>query len=136
MTTYTDYRYKFSDLAIGIAGLTALGNAGLFDASDGPPTNALGDLRNSAGGIIASPYDDAGALIAGVWRGGKGTPASSFTDDNTGETVTVSARGDGTSWYVDIRSAIASISGFDPTAYGMTPVDAGESAEVLGVWAS
>lgn len=126
MTGYADYRLKFADLAQGLAGLKALGEAGLFDPSQ-PPMNALGNLRDNSGAIVADPD-------AATWVGGKGTPASSFTDPDSGEIIQIPARGDGSSWYVDIRSDQASVV-FDPSQYGMTVTDREESAEVLGVWA-
>lgn len=129
-TVYVDYRYKFSDLAQGIAGLNALGAAGAFETIAG--MNALGEWRDSEGNVVNQPYDDNQNFIP-TWRGGKGTPAQHFNDPEFGE-IDIPQTGDGSSWYIAVRTGFT-VTGFDPSAYAMTEVSYEESASVLGVWA-
>lgn len=124
---YTDYQFKFSNLVQGLAGIQALGAAGLFDVN-ALPQNALGSPRDNTGALVADP-------TTATWVGGQGMPASSYTDSDTQQVVQVPATGDGSSFYIGIRSEVATIA-FDPSAYGMTVSDPMESASVLGVWAS
>ena len=126
--TYTDYRFKFSDLTTGLNALSALATAGLLDP-DGLPENMLGDPRDAEGNVVS--LDD--RTLA--WKGGRGTPAGSYVAED-GTTVAVPPLGDGASWYVHIRSVVPEDQlPIDPSEYGMSVTDPAESAEVLGVWA-
>jgi hypothetical protein len=122
---YYDYRFRFpaDGLAQAVVAFDALRAAGLLSA-DALPSNMLGD-----------PIEQDGKVVA---FGRPGRDSITYTDPDTEETVVVPAIGDPAMVYIHIRSEVPPVSlpdGFDPSAFGLIPIEPGESAAVLGVWA-
>ncbi len=131
----TDYRWNFptSGLALALDGLAAL-RAELGLSEDAMLQNALGDQRNAAGEPATVTVDGMRSTSDAVWTGRPGSAAASYTDELSGKTTDIPARGDPSRYYMHIRPAREAL-GFDPAAYGMADTDPRESADVLGIWA-
>lgn len=127
--SYIDYRFKFADLPMALSAMQELRTIGIL-SSAGLPQNMLGDPRDAAGNVVPSGSPDT------AFSGRRGSPASSYVDEISGQTVQVFARGDPGFWYIGIRSSVPpSEITFDPATYGLVATDPDESAAVLGVWA-
>jgi hypothetical protein len=121
---YTDYLFKTPSLPTATGALAALVAAGVLAAGE-VPQNMLGD-----------PQTVTVASVTVTIRARQGWAASSYTDPDSGQVVTVAAAGDPTQWYLSIRSYVPpGAQPVDPTAYGLVASDPAESASVLGVWA-
>jgi len=126
----TDHRWNFptSGLALALDGLAAL-RAGL-----GLSENALGDQRNAAGALATVTVDGMRSTSDAVWTGRPGSAATSYSDELSGKTVEIPAKGSPDRYYMHIRTD-SEAPGFDPAAYGLADTDLTESADVLGIWA-
>lgn len=122
MSMFYDYRFKTANLPGALAAIDALRTPAILGYADGPD-NMLGDVINDAEG---NP----------VLRARQGRAGYSVTDPDTGQVVTVPARGDPALWYLAIRTLMAPAEvPFDPAIYGLMPCGSDESRAVLGGWA-
>jgi len=131
----TDHRWNFptSGLALALDGLAAL-RAELGLSEDAMLHNALGEQRNAAGDVATITVDGVLATSDAVWTGRPGSAAISYSDELSGKTIDIPAKGSPDRYYMHIR-AVLEAPGFDPAAYGLVDTDPTESAEVLGIWA-
>jgi len=131
----TDFRWNFptSGLPLALDGLAAL-RAEWGLSEDAMLQNALGDQRNAAGEIATITVDDMRSTSDAVWTGRPGSAATSYSDELSGKTIDIPAKGSPDRYYMHIRPAHEA-PGFDPAAYGLVDTDPKESADVLGIWA-
>jgi hypothetical protein len=131
-----DYRFKTTNLPLALLAIDALRDAGVL-SPDGAPVNMLGDL------LPDRPDLRGRQGRAGAWV----TPTEAvpvrdqMTGEASGETAVpppyfVPALGEAGAWYIAIRSEVPPETlPLDPAQFGLLPVSAEESADVLGVWA-
>ncbi len=131
----TDHRWNFptSGLALALDGLAAL-RAELGLSEDAMLQNALGDHRNAAGEPATVTVDGMRSTSDAVWTGRPGSAATSYSDELSGKTIDIPAKGSPDRYYMHIRTD-REAPGFDPAAYGLVDTDPTESADVLGIWA-